>query len=69
MEVEAKAEVRFMGEIVTPSHPCSTWNEKRGLSYSVSLGDPISFCRCSGSITVKRFLFQFDHNCLTDNPA
>jgi hypothetical protein len=28
MEVEAK--VRFMGEIVTPPHPCSTWNERRG---------------------------------------
>jgi hypothetical protein len=26
MEVEAK--VRFMGEIVTPRYPCSTWNEK-----------------------------------------
>jgi hypothetical protein len=30
MEVEAK--VRFMGEIVTPPRPCSTWNESRGLS-------------------------------------
>jgi hypothetical protein len=23
-----EAKVRFMGEIVTPPHPCSTWNEK-----------------------------------------
>jgi hypothetical protein len=30
MEVEAKAKVKFMGEIVTPPHSCSTWNEKRG---------------------------------------
>ena len=32
MEVEAKAKVRFMGEIVTPRRPCSTWNERRVVS-------------------------------------
>jgi hypothetical protein len=30
MEAEAKAKVRFMGEIVTPRYPCSTWNERKG---------------------------------------
>jgi hypothetical protein len=42
MEVEAK--VRFMGEIVTPPHPCSTWNERRGY-LTASLLDPISAWR------------------------
>jgi hypothetical protein len=28
MGIEVK--MRFMGEIVTPSHPCFTWNERRG---------------------------------------
>jgi hypothetical protein len=28
--MEVKVKVRFMGEIVTPRHPCSTWNERKG---------------------------------------
>ena len=34
-----------MGEIVTPRHPLLHVERKEGLSYSVSLGDPISAWR------------------------
>jgi hypothetical protein len=55
MEVEAK--VRFMGEIVMPCHPCSTWNERKGYLQHLSWRPYfcVEDCATGGYLQAKYF--------------